>query len=77
MNKFIKFIEHPASLLLIYLFMFVFTFGYSFNQVPNEETRYFGSTSYTVHHGSGEKAFHAFFSSTFWPLYWSVVAWEK
>lgn len=50
------------SLLAAYVAAFIVTFGHAYQQI--------GSTL------AGENAVGAFFSSLFWPLYWSVQVWK-
>lgn len=72
-----QFFNEPLTYVALYLMVGVFTFGHCWNQVPEIEKGYFGSTEYIIHNGSGTKMIASVGAAAAWPLYWSVKAQEK
>ncbi len=59
-----------------YILAFILTFGHAYRSIPDTEQKEYAGQMHTVHNGAGVRATGAFLSSMFWPLYWSVKAWE-
>ena len=72
-----KLLSEPVTYILAYIFMCVITFGHCYNHYPDEEKGSWGGINYTIANGAGTKTMGSFFSSIFWPLYWSVKLQEK
>lgn len=71
-----QFFKEPEAYLLMYVVAALFTFGHAYHQVPDTEDHQFAGVQYTVHNGPGTKVVGAALATMFWPLYWSVKAWE-
>lgn len=65
-----------GGIILGYILAIVLTFGHAYHNIPDSEQREYAGQIYTVHNGAGVKVTGAFLSSIFWPMYWSVKAWE-